>query len=100
MAVAWMAFGLGEILIARGQRHAIGRTHRWHANDFDWNIKIACHAGHHLQLLVILLAKDGEVGTALDEELGHNGCNAVKEVGAELVFKIGLWPDLSEPPPL
>jgi len=41
-------------------------------------------------LLVVLLAEDGEVGAALDKELGNDGCNAVKEVGAELVFKVGF----------
>ena len=46
--------------------------------------------GHHQQLLVILLAEHGEVGPALNEELGHDGGHAVKEVRAELVLEIGL----------
>ena len=41
-------------------------------------------------MLVILLAKHRVVSAALNKELGHNRRHAVKELGTEFVFKIGL----------
>ena len=44
----------------------------------------------HKQLLVILLAEDGEICLRVDEELCHDSGHAIEEMRAELVFKSGL----------
>ena len=52
--------------------------------------KIARHAGDDLELLIVLLAKHGVIGTGLDEELGHNCRDTIKELRAKLIFKTRL----------
>ena len=50
------------------------------------------HAGHGLELLVVLLAEHGVVRPALREQLGDDGGDAAEEMRPEAVLEIGHWP--------
>ena len=90
MAIACSRSRGGQVAVARRHGEAIDLTHGWHTDDFDRNVEVFGHAGDDLQLLVVLLAEHGEIGTGLDEELGDDGGDAIEELRAEPVLKAGL----------
>ena len=60
-------------------RQAVRLTGNRAANDLDTEVQIASHPAHHSQLLVIFLAKDGEMGLHGMKQLGHH-CRDTAEV--------------------
>ena len=81
---------LGEVDVTRRFRESVLLPNRRHAQHLDGNVEIACQAHDDLQLLVVLLAEHGVVGTRLREQLGDNGRHAIKELRAELILEARL----------
>ena len=55
--------------------------HDRRADDLDRNIEVAHQALDHQQLLVVLLAEDGEVRGALQQQLGDHRGDTVEMIG-------------------
>ena len=73
--------------IARGHGEAVRLAHRGRTDDLDGQVEVARHGGDDAQLLVILLAEHGDVGLALDQELGDDRRDPGEEMRACRVFE-------------
>jgi hypothetical protein len=86
-----VALVLGEVAVARGLGEAVLFTDGGHADHLDAEVEVARHLGDHEQAAGSpSRRKKAIVGGRVDEELGHDGCHAVKEVRAELVLQPGF----------
>ena len=75
------SFGLGKIDVARGKGEAVGVALGRHADDLEVEVEVAGHAADDGELLIILLAEQGDVGPDLVEQLGDDGRDAVEMAG-------------------
>ena len=85
--------GFAQILVAAGQRQAVGRAAGVYRHDFDVDIQVFHKALNHRQLLVIFFAEAGQLRLDDIEKFAHHRGHAAKMAGAEfaaqLVLQIG-----------
>ena len=87
------ALGFAQVLVAAGERQAVGGAADVHRYDFHPEIQIGSHALQDNQLLVVFFAEAGVIGLNNVEQLGHHGGHAAEmpraECTAQLVLQIG-----------
>ena len=66
-------FGRRQVAVARRQGESVGFAQGRHASDLHRNVEVAHGAGDDPELLIILLAEQGDVGSDLVDELGDHG---------------------------
>ena len=76
-----------EVGIAGGERQAVGLPHGRQAADLDRNVEIAHQALDRLELLVILLAEQGDIGLSLHQQLDDDRRHPGEVAWPELVLE-------------
>ena len=62
------------------RRGTVGLADDRRADNARFQVEVARQLRHHLELLVVFLAEDRDVGFTLNEQLGDNSIDASKKV--------------------